>query len=474
MKFFTHILIIIILLLSFHSNTLCRKIKTLRDKEIHHISLITEENCLKLPGNSFKIGISAVTLNGNEFGTKGYLNGNIRWRDYKVYVKGGRYFAGRVFIDNIWGYLPGRAVKVDIRSKHHPEINISRLIHLNYETNLLIKPTKTIIKSPGRIAKFGFVNVFDNNMCINTDKNTSGAYQFSNYTIKVDGGYFKNGILHISDNIFDFKNHKVSLKSQLKSNPEITDEYEFLLDYKDNYIRNIYAMDGTDGFYGTNGHNNGTGGDGEDGSHGGHGGDGYNGHNVTVFVDSYFDTVLHTDLLKVRVEDLVSSKAWRYLVNPNGGSILIRSLGGDGGYGGDGGDGGNGGDGYDGTEYIVEIKINDSTYITETHKTAGGNGGNGGYGGSGGDGGYGGDGGNIFVYVTPVAMKYDNLIQVKSVPGNGGCGGSGGCGGYGGNGGDGEPDGNSGNSGSGGGSGSSGCAGSSGFVEFIVLDRFYW
>ncbi|MFC2137206.1 hypothetical protein ACFLTE_03425 [Bacteroidota bacterium] len=474
MTLFKHIILLPALIIIIQNNSFCSKIRSLRDKEIHHISLNYEDNCLKIPGNSFKIGISAVTIDGNELSTKGFLDGNIRWSNYKIDIKGGNYFAGKVFINNTQGYLPGRAVKVNISSKHHPEINISRVIRLNYETELIIKPTTKFIKAPGRIAKFGFINVFDNDMCILTNKSTRGAYHFSNYNIAVDGGYFKKGMLCISDNIFDFKGHKVSIYSQLKTNPEITAKYEFLLDYKDHYVKNIYASNGFSGAYGTNGYSGSTGNDGGNGSNGGHGSDGFHGHDISVFVDSYYDTILHTNLLKVRIEDLVTRKRWRYLVNPDGGSITIRSYGGDGGSGGSGGNGGNGGDGYDGAVYTITKKINDSTYVTETHRKPGGHGGNGGDGGDGGYGGYGGNGGNIFVFVTPEAMRYDHLIHVESIPGCGGSGGYGGSAGSGGNGGDGEPDGRSGSSGSSGWSGGSGYGGIPGIVDFLVLDRFYW
>lgn len=83
----------------------------------------------------------------------------------------------------------------------------------------------------------------------------------------------------------------------------------------------------------------GDGGRGGDGGNGGDGGDGGSGPDLQVHVTLQPGT----KLLQIRVE--AGKEARYFLVDPNGGSLLIRSMGGSGGSGGRGGEGGSGGSG---------------------------------------------------------------------------------------------------------------------------------
>jgi hypothetical protein len=212
-----------------------------------------------------------------------------------------------------------------------------------------------------------------------------------------------------------------------------------------------------------------------------------------------------------------TNEEFRYLINPEGGSLTVVSRGGDGGSGGTGGDGGAGGDGRDGriwtekhkekrivqqpvTRKVIkkekrsvinaagqaeEVEVNVETSVTvmensevevevvEQKQGPGENGYPGGFGGNGGFGGYGGFGGNIELYFTKDAMPLKNLIVARSAGGNGGFHGSGGHGGPGGRGGQGNPDGDTGISG-GAGFGGSGTAenGSQGRITSAETGEF--
>lgn len=147
----------------------------------------------------------------------------------------------------------------------------------------------------------------------------------------------------------------VHLRITSISNPERSTEvdlpvrYDVAFEARFSGSSGMSGMPGLDGSTGSSGSNGsadlqnpspggdgGRGGDGGNGSNGGNGGDG---PEVQVHV-----TLLPgTSLLQVRVE---AGKAVHYfLVDPNGGSLLIRSDGGSGGSGGKGGRGGSGGSG---------------------------------------------------------------------------------------------------------------------------------
>ncbi|MGZ3459939.1 MAG: hypothetical protein ACXU86_15710, partial [Archangium sp.] len=192
----------------------------------------------------------------------------------------------------------------------------------------------------------------------------------------------------------------------------------------------VADFSGKPGHPGANGQNGSLGLDGHDipdasmssarrGISGGYGGPGANGSvgetgqggdNVEVEV-SLAGSAEHP-LLQVLTRGVSSGRSERFLVEPQGGSLTIRTHGGTGGAGGRGGIGGSGGQGGDGLPP--------------------GNGGNGGAGGSGGNGGDGGPGGHILVRLTPEARAYQQVLRFENRGGLGGPGGPGGPGGRGG------------------------------------------
>jgi hypothetical protein len=111
------------------------------------------------------------------------------------------------------------------------------------------------------------------------------------------------------------------------------------------------GLNGTDGMSGSSGSmgsmdpNNpsagGDGGNGTDGSDGGNGSDGDNGPNVQVMLRLRSGA---NPLLQASVQ-AAGRKQWFYLIDPQGGSLTVNSVGGRGGAGGKGGRGGSGGSG---------------------------------------------------------------------------------------------------------------------------------
>lgn len=156
------------------------------------------------------------------------------------------------------------------------------------------------------------------------------------------------------------------------------------------------------------------GGPGENAGSGNDGANGQDGENVDVEV-TRVDDGAHP-LLQVIVKGLNRGRVEHFRVDPQGGTLTIRTNGGKGGAGGPGGAGGDGGRG--GTGYLP------------------GNGGQGGGGGYGGHGGNGGRGGHILVRLTPEASPYKDVLRFENQGAPGGEPGPGGHGGMGGRAGD--------------------------------------
>jgi len=148
---------------------------------------------------------------------------------------------------------------------------------------------------------------------------------------------------------------------------------------------------------------------GRSGRDGAHGSDGGPGSTARVFVYA------HQDLVQVKVEASVlrdgkwKARTRRFLVDPQGGSLIVDVRGGDGGEGEDGQDGGDGGMGGEGDPP--------------------GRHGAGGHGGHGGDGGDGGPGGTVEFFIDPGALEVLELFEARYGGGAGGLGGNGGSGG---------------------------------------------
>ncbi len=440
-----------------------KKTKRLKQKQIASIELCFDSEALKIPDNSVQIGIKTRLKNGKTIATKGFLQGTLKWRNFRFEVYGGKYSNGKIKIKDDNAYRKNKHIYIKVYRRRSDSLLSVFSIPFNYETDIQIIPKGTYRKAPGNIIDLGIRTYYDNHMHIDSwPRNNKKLHQ--NFTSIANGGEIVKGNFHIYQDPFRINNHTVSVELFLNTNATISDKFELVLDYRDNYYRSVNASSGTGGMSGPSGFTGGTGSNGGNGGRGGDGQPGMHGHDLDVFADVYFDTIIHEELMLIQIYDLFSGKTYNYLMNTDGGTISIKSKGGDGGSGGSGGHGGDGGRGYDGAYEYYEEQINDSTTVTKSRQLPGGDGGHGGCGGPGGNGGHGGDGGNIYFNYTDYAEPYLHLMTLESIPGSGGFSGSGGFGGSGGSGGSGNPSGQSGSSGSSGPSGSSGYSGYSGQI----------
>lgn len=443
---------------------------SLRNKHIEHLKVIYDQNSLRLPGSSVKLGVIAYLYNGDSVCTRGLLGGNVAWKNYQFHIEGGKIFNGKLKISGEIDNTIEQQLFVKVTSKHHPEISDYEVINFNYPVKIILYNEGIIQKSPGHSFKIGVEAKMDDGKIIRTGSIRPWWNSFDPYEISVEGGHKISNRIYLHDSPDDFYKHQVKIKAWSKMNPNLVDSIFFLLDYRGESRMAAIGSDGFSGSSGFFGSSGSSGSDGEHGDHGQHGSDGANGPDLDVYIDMYFDTIISAELLKVWVDNPVTGSSKFFLVNADGGRLLIYSKGGDGGDGGSGGSGGSGGRGYDGMVEKWQEKINDSTYVEREWVGPATNGGNGGEGGNGGDGGYGGAGGEIVVTYTRSAEPFLYCIKICSTGGNGGDGGSGGSGGCGGSGGTGNPNGSSGSSGYVGHSGTDGRDGPDGHVYFHMFD----
>ena len=459
------ILTLLIILQTFYSATGI----SLKRKSIERIRIVYNENQLRLPGTSVDIGVIAYLTNGDSLCTRGFLKGKVGWRNYLVDVEGGRFQCRSVKITGNYDNAVEQQFAVSVRSKYLNSLSDYEILNYNYPVKILLYQEGVLVRSPGHSFRIGIEAKMDNGDIIRTTGNRPWWNSFDPYEIAVEGGTKSSSSIHLFDSPLDFNLHQVKVMAWSKMNPSLADSICFRLDYKSSFYMSTSGSDGSSGFSGSDGSTGSPENNGSSGSDGDDGDDGRNGPELNVLVDLYYDTAISENLLKVWVDNLNNGSSKFFLVNPNGGNILIISSGGDGGDGGSGGSGGSGGRGCDGARETWTEKINDSTYVERERIYPGTNGGNGGDGGDGGDGGHGGTGGDIAVTYTLSAEPWLHCIEVQSRGGDGGDGGSGGFGGSGGSGGSGEPSGTSGHSGS---SGSSGYGGHDGPDGYITWHRF--
>jgi hypothetical protein len=455
--------------------------------KIDSIQIVVDQQQLILPGESFTIGVIAYYKNGKVSKTKGMENGSSYWWNYKVEVTGGKSLSGRISVDNLSGPSIGRSIIIKVYPRKQPELAKELTLPLNYETSVIFRPTNQFDNSPGSQIKGELLVVFNNGMNrIYRDLRNRKEADLFQYT--GIGATWVRGKMTIETDITKIDRHSVSLIINSLRNPAVSDTFSILLDYKHNYELYLGGWSGMSGFSGSKGTNGASGWNGSDGENGQHGEFGSDGPDIGVWADLYFDSILNCNLLYVFAEDLSTHKEFRYLLNPEGSSLKVTSVGGSGGSGGDGGDGGGGGDGRQGEIHVekhmekqivsktekrtvikkekkieinsegkeVEIEVDvpveeDVTVNVEVEvevcvnvQEQGEDGGAGGWGGAGGFGGIGGYGGNIILYLTEDARPYLNLILPVSNGGSGGKHGNGGLGGRGGTGGYGNPSGRNG------------------------------
>jgi hypothetical protein len=454
------------------------------------IQLIYDQQQLILPGESFRIGVIAYYRNEKVKQTMGLCGGSTLWWRYKVEVTGGSFFNGNVTVNSSLVPSKGKYIEITVSPRKEPGMRRSLLIPLNYETQLEFRPSAQFDRAPGCTVEGELLARFDNNQT-RIYTNLRGRDATNLFSFETRGGEWQKGKFIIESDITRIEKHRSDLIVKALRNQQAADTFTVQLDYKHPYKLRVSGSSGFWGFSGSHGSNGST------GQHGGHGGPGGfgemgdDGPDIGVWADLYYDSLLNCNLLYVYAENLWKGQEFRYLINPEGGSLLVGSYGGSGGNGGDGGHGGDGGQGYEGEkwverhvekktikepvvkkkkrtekrkrtnsegkeeEYEVEVEYEVTEYVDKVidvvvevvKQGPGGPGGDGGCGGPGGLGAPGGYGGNIDLYFTADAKPYMGLIRALSVGGSGGKHGSGGYGGSGGRGGSGNPDGRSGASG---------------------------
>jgi hypothetical protein len=463
------------------------KIRSLKNIAVRDISVFYDSTVLRIPGNSFKIGLRVISEKNDTLYTRGFMDGTLRWNNFNIRTFNCKYTNGSIYIPDVKWALKG-SVGIDIEIKTDTKKRIYYTLNKNHLTSFKIIPDGNYLKAPGSSVKLAIAKTYNNSIfeIVRNRKEVNNFFQ--NCFLYINGCEYKNGYLKINDDIYQIYNHRTGFIAISDQNAFLGDTFEFNLDYikKYNYyseakngVYGFSAYDGSNGYSGNIGEN---GGNGSEGGHGGNGSDGYRGHDLTVNFDEFYDTIINTDLCIAEVIDEVEHTTKSYLINPKGGSIIITSRGGSGGNGGHGGNGGKGGNGGAGVVFTKTItKTITVTDSTGSHKKnveeivkiqkSGGSGGNGGNGGDGGDAGYGGDGGDIYIYYTDSSAKYLDCINAKSIGGSGGLAGFGGSSGLGGSGGSGNPSGSNGRSGSSGTSGTLGFSGNSGKVYFYKMEE---
>ncbi len=458
--------------------------------KVDSIQIVFDNEQLVLPGESFRIGITSYDNKGKIKKTTGLLGGSVWWLKYKVDVKGGTGFSGRISVNEQLMPSKGKYINIKAYPRKQPELAKELLLPLNYETKITYQPTISFDKAPGSLIKGELITEFNNGVkrvCQNLRNSRESEYfQFSPH-----GGSWEKGRFTIDPDFTKIDEHRAALIVNSLRNKSIADTFTVLLDYKHTYNLHVGGNSGFMGSSGASGSSGSSGSNGYDGQNGQNGEFGSDGSDIGVWVDLYRDSVLKCDLLYVYAQNLWTGEEQKYLINPDGGRLDVSSVGGSGGSGGSGGDGGSGGNGQEGEKWIekhiekqlvkkavikkvikkekkkltnvdrketeieVDVEVDEITYVDElvevevevVKQGPGEDGGNGGWGGPGGLGGQGGYGGNIILYFTDDAMPYRHLITARSEGGSGGMHGSGGSGGHGGSGGYGNPNGRSGLSG---------------------------
>ena len=452
--------------------------------KVDSIQLVFDNQQLVLPGESFQIGIISYCKNGKVKKTVGLLNGSAWWWRYKLEVTGGTSSGGNIEVNEQLMPARGKYIGIKAYPRKNPGLAKEILIPLNYETKITYQPTSLFDKSPGSQIKGELVSNFNNGM-VRISKNLRNSKETRFLKISTSGGVWENGRFTIDPDFRKIENHQALLVVNSLRNTSVADTFAVRLDYRHKYKLHLDGYSGSPGMMGSSGSSGFGGNNGSDGQNGQNGEFGSDGPDIHVWVDLYRDSLLNQDLLYVFAKNSWSDEEFRYLINPDGGSMDVCSRGGSGGFGGSGGSGGAGCDGRDGerwiekhiekriekrpvikkvikkekrkvtgsdgkeTEIEVDVEVDETVYVDQEVEVEvsvekqgpGEDGANGGWGGAGGLGGIGGYGGEITLYFTDDAWNYQNLFIARSEGGSGGMHGSGGSGGRGGSGGHGNPNG---------------------------------
>src|SRR5579863_5230397 len=356
-----------------------------------------DHTVLRIPGQSFPIGILTRTSKGDSTKTKGYLKGDQGWSKYKIEVQGGSFSNGKIKIPKSAPYQKGDSLTVSVYTRKwflggKDKWLLTRKIPYNYEDSIVLLTTGNIGRAPGDHVQFGIRTWYNNHQF--ADRWAAKKKSLTGFDLRFDGTRLSKskGDLAIETDPEKITNDQVGLVAMLSKDTAIRDTLHIMLDYVAAYQCKVAAAG--------------------------------NGHDLRISADAYDDTVIHSRLLRIGVMDSLAHKTYHYRVNTNGGSITISSIGSN---GLDGSDGLNGTSGTPGSDGAVSVDVEtttapDGTIQTTTNTTTGpgGDGGPGGNGEDGGDGGNGGNGGNIYIRYTAAVAPWLALIKALSVPGAGG------------------------------------------------------
>lgn len=402
-----------------------------------------DPSVLRTPGHALPIGVLIIAGPHDTTRTDGYLAGNEKWSKFHVEVDSGSFSNGKIRIKGTKDYKRADSITVSLYTRKwflggKGKFLFAQKIPYNYETGVSILSSGNYSRAPGDHIKFGIRTQYDNHQF--TDKWAPLKKHFSDYVFGYQGVHISKskGDLKINDDPTGFIRDQVALSAGLAKAPLLTDTLHITLDYVAAYKCTIQST-GV-------------------------------GHTLTVKADVFDDSIIHARLLRVAVNDAEAKRTYNYLVNTNGGSIIITSKGADGMDGRNGDDGQAGADGSMGqTTFDTETTTAPDGSVQTTTTSVQGPGGDGGSGGNGEDGksgDNGSNGGNITVIYTAAVSPYLSIIKAVSIPGKGGSGGLGGQGGAGGNGGSGNPNGSSGLRGLDGNRGWDGTDGHAGNISF--------
>src|SRR5882724_2426473 len=343
-----------------------------------------DHSALRIPGSAFAIGLVIPAVGRNAADTIGYPGGKDGWDKYRVMVDSGSFSGGMIRLDRSNLYKKHDSVTVTVFARKwllggKGKWLATRRIPYNYEDSIAVLTSGNTGKSPGDHVQFGVRTIYDNRQFADqwfpAKKKNRDDFSFT-----FEGGHLSRskGDLKIDTDPAHFVNHRVRLVARLARNTAIGDTLQFLLDYTAQYQCLIRSAT--------------------------------QGHDLDVAADAYYDSLIHTTLLKIDVLDSTGKKTYHYLVNTNGGTLSISSKGAD------GPDGRNGIDGLPGTPGsagAISVDVHTTTAAdgsiqttTTTTQGPGGDGVNGGNGEDGVDGGNGSDGGNIVVHYTKAAAPF--------------------------------------------------------------------
>ncbi len=73
--------------------------KNFVDSTIASVIVRYDPEALRIPGNTIPIGITSVMKDGKVLETKGFLNGTLRWKKFRIDIQGGKFCFGKIRLD---------------------------------------------------------------------------------------------------------------------------------------------------------------------------------------------------------------------------------------------------------------------------------------------------------------------------------------------------------------------------------------